>query len=435
MSNSLDVEAYSLAQPQYWHSRPAPTVEALLSFPTILNLSVQQRTPPPPPVVSTAPPVVAPPEDDNGTPNVPPEVPLGPGVTPVDTAARCENAFVSLDQAVDYMLDDIKKLNSNQRATTRYFTLTELWNAGYCDDMMEIARYGLAKAINSTLIEQGLVQLEPVDENETIFRVDLKDLSWDDDTTNDGNELVPQNNAADAVIDNKWDRITRDDFKGAAGDTLNGARSADLVFLPDTGSSSEDLIEEVSTDSVSNPDTVVPFISGMAFIGTALLRPLYNDLVEIPATLAGLEDRLGFNIFDNIQAEDVTRVAMQTSGVSDQNRILERHTGSNGWFWFSYDFADDACIDENDVTECKDMYRNPQKHDVANDGGEVVFQLENNLQGYMIFQGSARRVQFDEVRFQDLGLQIGDEIVRRRRKPWQEMLLRRFVSMRHLPSS
>ncbi len=71
---------------------------------------------------------------------------------------------------------------------------------------------------------------------------------------------------------------------------------------------------------------------------------------------------------------------MQTSGVSRNNRVIERHEipGSRcRGYWLSYDFASNG-----DPIAPKDILANPL--DFVQDGGEIIFTLPNGLQGYMI---------------------------------------------------
>src|SRR5690606_38606847 len=58
---------------------------------------------------------------------------------------------------------------------------------------------------------------------------------------------------------------------------------------------------------------------------------LYNTILGIPRTRAELERQLGININDNIRRGRVVRAATVTSGVSANNRMVERHAIQDGF--------------------------------------------------------------------------------------------------------
>ena len=138
----------------------------------------------------------------------------------------------------------------------------------------------------------------------------------------------------------------------------------------------------------------------------------YHDLVNIPNNLTTLENSLAIRRIDNIgrtlegaDANFVQRAALsaEKSGVSINNRIIERHESALGYYWVSYDFAFAA----GDAT--KNIFGAPlgpgdeilQEFAPGNldeqvafipDGGEVIFTLPNGLQGYMLVDGANDRI-------------------------------------------
>ena len=128
-------------------------------------------------------------------------------------------------------------------------------------------------------------------------------------------------------------------------------------------------------------------------MATAMKSPLYEQLLRIPNNLNDLAQDLGVDIAGNInhigqvEPEDVVRIGFRSSGVSAQNRILERHArGNSAALWISYDFA------SNDGRS--DIRNNPLGPEALDErnfnktfiqaGGEVIFTLDNGLQGYML---------------------------------------------------
>jgi hypothetical protein len=104
-----------------------------------------------------------------------------------------------------------------------------------------------------------------------------------------------------------------------------------------------------------------------------------------------LEVRLGINILADFKAEIVeddgilARAGFRMSDVSDFNRVIERHEFSNAnnrAFWISYDFS--AQKDFQNISE------HPLDFDF--DGGEIIFNLPNGLQAYMLTDRDGNRL-------------------------------------------
>ena len=121
------------------------------------------------------------------------------------------------------------------------------------------------------------------------------------------------------------------------------------------------------------------------FLATASLPPLYHDILGLPDTDRELEQRLEVNVAENLQNAPgirVWRAGFNESGVSAHNRVVERHTSRFGAYWKSYDFAGSS--------GAQDIFTHPLTF--RHDGGEVVFNLPNGLQGYYISDASGNRI-------------------------------------------
>ena len=98
-----------------------------------------------------------------------------------------------------------------------------------------------------------------------------------------------------------------------------------------------------------------------------------------------LETRLEVDVHRNLQNAPgvrVWRAGTNDSGVSANNRVLERHLSRYGAYWKSYDFAGSVGT-QNIVTHPLNF---------THDGGEVIFNLPNGLQGYYIANASGFRL-------------------------------------------
>ena len=78
----------------------------------------------------------------------------------------------------------------------------------------------------------------------------------------------------------------------------------------------------------------------------------------------------------------VWRAGTNDSGVSEHNRVVERHTSRYGAYWKSYDFAGSVAT--------QNIFNHPLSF--TPDGGEVIFNLPNGLQGYYVTNASGFRL-------------------------------------------
>ena len=141
--------------------------------------------------------------------------------------------------------------------------------------------------------------------------------------------------------------------------------------------------------------TDIPSVHVDWFIATASTPPLYHDLLSLPLTDRGLETRLEVDVARNLvnaPGVRVWRAGFNNSGVSTNNRVVERHTSRYGAYWKSYDFA--GSVGKQNI------FTNPLNF--THDGGEVIFNLPNGLQGYYLVNASGFRLDRrpDKHRFQ-----------------------------------
>ena len=129
----------------------------------------------------------------------------------------------------------------------------------------------------------------------------------------------------------------------------------------------------------------VPFVHVDWFLATASLPPLYHDILDLPLTDSELEARLEVNVGENIinaAGKRVWRAGFNNSGVSNHNRIVERHLSRYGAYWKSYDFAGSA--------GAKNVLTHPLNF--THDGGEIIFNLPNGLQAYYLVDAGGNRL-------------------------------------------
>ena len=131
--------------------------------------------------------------------------------------------------------------------------------------------------------------------------------------------------------------------------------------------------------------TDVPSVHIDWFIATASTPPLYHELLSLPLTDRDLETRLEVDVAGNLvnaPGVRVWRAGFNNSGVSNHNRVVERHRSRYGAYWKSYDFAGSVGT--------QNIFTHPLNF--THDGGEVIFNLPNGLQGYYLVNSSGFRL-------------------------------------------
>jgi hypothetical protein len=147
--------------------------------------------------------------------------------------------------------------------------------------------------------------------------------------------------------------------------------------------------------------TEAPVVRGDWLLATATKAPLYDILLDLPATVDQLAARLGININDDInhpglaEPDNLVRVGFRRSEVALHNRLVERHLGGAGqYLWLTYDFDSSQGNQDLLSNPLGPAARDRQRfvHDFQNVAGEVIFSLPNGMQGYMLVDGAGRRI-------------------------------------------
>jgi mono/diheme cytochrome c family protein len=256
--------------------------------------------------------------------------------------------FLTVDDRLSTMLRDVRSIaNPTDRLRIRYFDLSMLANAGYSEAQLQVYREAVSFLANSLSTGRNVVAPRAIDKDKLIFRIDLRDYGWSAATWTAFEQIYPY-----AVI---YDQNSR--------------------LFPFDEVSAEQLRDETGTQ--------IPFIQGDWFISHGSRPPLYFDVLGIPGTLQELETQLGVNIDRDIADEQVLRSGFKNAGPSQNNRVIERHDlgGNRGALWVSYDFTDN--LGDHDI------FSHPL--DFQENGGELIFNLDNGLQGYFVTNAAGVR--------------------------------------------
>jgi hypothetical protein len=126
-----------------------------------------------------------------------------------------------------------------------------------------------------------------------------------------------------------------------------------------------------------------PYVRADWFVANASVPPLYHDLLALPRSAIDLERQLGVDApRDLVEEKNLARAGLRASGVSQNNRVLERHVSLHGAYWKSFDFRNS--VDQQNV------FQHPLGFNPA--GSEIIFNLPNGLQAYLVVDGFQRRI-------------------------------------------
>ena len=256
--------------------------------------------------------------------------------------------FIPTDAMLTAMQQHIQTLNPFDQPFARYFTMTHLYNAGKSPEARNAYKIALAKLVNSLSWGFDIHNPHPIDDTETIFYIDLRNYDWD--------------------LRDAWTQIENVyPYAIVFDEEIQVGIHAKLANLQQT------------------MDCEVPFVHVDWFLATASLPPLYHNILRLPETERQLERELGVDTNRNLQRDPgrrVWRAGTNNSGVSNHNRVVERHTARYGAYWKSHDFAGSA--------DAQNIFTHPLSFE--RDGGEVIFNLPNGLQAYYIADKSGTRI-------------------------------------------
>jgi tetratricopeptide (TPR) repeat protein len=251
---------------------------------------------------------------------------------PKGTASLIEAARV-----LHAIRDDLEAAPERDRPYYRYFTLNNLINEGATATQLAAYRAALSKLLNSLSWHKRISIPASIDKEGAVLRIDLRNYMW-----------------------------TAEMWRGV----IKAYPYAVAVNSDDTA----------KVTALSQCD--LPFLRTDWFVARAALPPLYHDLLSLPGSAQALEARLGVDVQRDLDQDRAIRAGIAESGVSRNNRVLERHETAFGAYWRSYDFSSNA--------DRQNIFKVPLDFHAA--GGELIFSLPNGLQGYMLVNGTGQRI-------------------------------------------
>ena len=244
--------------------------------------------------------------------------------------------FITESAILARIRSDLSSAPERSRTYLRYLSIAHLYNARVPDS--ELAEYNgaISKLINSLSRHPEVTPPFAIDSAHTLLRIDLRDYDWTAAT---------------------WNNLA-------------------AVYSYNVRTSDGDSIIRIS-------GSPVPYLRGDWFVAKASTPPLYYDILNLPRTVQELERQLGVDTERDLAEEkNVIRAGIRASGVSRNNRILERHVSPNGAYWKSFDFRNNL--------NGQNIFRDPLRFNPA--GSEIIFNLPNGLQAYFLADARGNRL-------------------------------------------
>jgi mono/diheme cytochrome c family protein len=264
-------------------------------------------------------------------------------------------AFIPFREEIRLIAEDVEKQPESTQPFVRYLALTNLANLRDAsgkpvedETQMETYRAALGKLLNSLSHEGQITVPVAVDAGKTIYRFDLRHYGWTQE---------------------EWEKHVVSGYPYALRG-VDGKREKDIATA--THSQSAWVRADWFTFAASQP-------------------PLYNQLLRLPDNDRDLEKELGVDVIANLRSARAIRAGFRESGVSQGNRMIERHELGRypGAYWKSYDFTPLVRNGQHD------LFRSPlgpvgagltpnKDREFAHDGGEIIWNLRNGLQAYYL---------------------------------------------------
>lgn len=271
---------------------------------------------------------------------------------------RQQRPFKPYSSVIQDIHLDLTQAPRDDRAYYRYFTLTHLSNnyAEVTDHELRLYRAAFSKAINSLSYEPDIYVPAFVDAEQTVFRIDMRRLGWDAGMW-------------------KW---------------LVGQYPYGVHYENNDVEAFADFDEQI--DHLAGTDLC--WMRADWFVNAATRPPIYDKFARIPEYDYELEKRLNVDFRKNYHENRLARAGFATSGVSNGNRLVERHSAMHGYYWKSYDFTDKGARGNLFRQPLGPAFAGNAYSNLAfeHDGGEMIFSLPNGLQGYMLSDSKGKRI-------------------------------------------
>jgi len=275
--------------------------------------------------------------------------------TPVENCTD-KGQLADFDDVYQDVNSDLNKADNKDLPFYRYLSLTNRFTAGVCASALDRDRDGMVKMMNMLSIKANTGDVVPVNADQTLYRIDLRDFDWDRAITVEGT------NFADV-----WEAIL-----------ANNPYAVEL-FGDD------------ADDAKNDTQTTVPVMFADQMMDTAVIGNLYYAIIDVDVNqplATFISDKLGINVDQDIADEDAVRAGTTQSRISRQDRLVERHDIQvrSGALWQSFDFEDNAN---------ESIFEDP--FGFTPGGTEAIFTLPNGMLGFIIADAAGKIVEDSDI--------------------------------------
>lgn len=275
--------------------------------------------------------------------------------------------FISDGDVLTAVRNDLRRTPQEDRRYRRYFSLANLHNNSFAqrigkngknldDSDLRLARAAVSKLVNS-LSWKPITVPAAIDANQVVLRIDLRDVGWDRRGV--------------------WQEILKAYPYGLK-----------LHVHPD------EKLRELANEVYQLAASDVPVLRADWFIDTASRPPLYYKILDLPQQASELERLLNVTVEEDFLKDKLRRAGFAESGVSKSNRLVDRHVAAHGAYWKSYDFKRSEGPGNLFQFPLGPVFaKNPLRRQAfEHDGGEMIFNLPNGLQGYFLTDAKGNQI-------------------------------------------
>jgi serine/threonine-protein kinase len=276
----------------------------------------------------------------------------------VEAGGNCtdDGQLVDYDDLFQEVNSDLARADNDDQIFFRYVSLTNRFTSGVCAEDLEKDRQGMVKMLNMLSIDASIEVPVPVNSEETLYRIDLRDYAWDRAIDVEGI------NFADV-----WEAIA-----------ANNPYAVEFV-----GDDADDAKEDAQT--------AFPVMFADQMMDVALIGNLYYAIIDVDVNQLlndFIANELQIDLAQNLLDEESVRAGTTKSRISRQDRLVQRDDIEvrGGALWQSFDFEDDAN---------ESIFEDP--FGFAAGGTEAIFTLPNGMLGFIIADADGNIVEDSDI--------------------------------------
>jgi mono/diheme cytochrome c family protein len=315
-----------------------------------------------------------------------------PNVEPAKAKAEPPRELLGVDYVISQVHRHLTQMDEADRQFQRYFLLGNLHNqTALTQAELRTARAALSKVINSLSWQHQMVLPVSIDPAQVILNIDLRDLRWELD--------------AEAKRPDLWNQIALHYPYGLSHNSFPDNPASIRMWKEidrGTGTSIPWIRADWFVTYATQPplyhsllfDLVVPEIQKRSFVDVELADR--RKIKERQFNALDLEKFLQVDVARNLRMFRAIRSGDSESGVSTGPRVLERHSAAYGAYWKSYDFRanNEASLLQHRPLGPPGAFRDMEAQEFKHDGGEIIFNLPNGLQGYLLVDKKGDRIAY-----------------------------------------